>query len=89
MSTPEDLKANAEYIRMADEVIDVPGGSNNHNYANVKLIVQIAESCRADAVWAVRRPARVVPDIDCNCFGTHAFVCHAGVVLLHRAVTAY
>lgn len=52
MSTPDDLKANAEYIRMADEVIDVPGGTNNHNYANVKLIVQIAESCGADAVWA-------------------------------------
>ncbi|MDR3742650.1 MAG: biotin carboxylase N-terminal domain-containing protein [Terracidiphilus sp.] len=52
MSTPEDMKANAEYIRMADEVIDVPGGSNNHNYANVKLIVQIAEACGADAVWA-------------------------------------
>jgi acetyl-CoA carboxylase / biotin carboxylase 1 len=52
MSTPEDLRANAEYIRMADEVIDVPGGANNHNYANVKLIVQIAEACGADAVWA-------------------------------------
>jgi acetyl-CoA carboxylase/biotin carboxylase 1 len=36
MATPEDLKANAEYIRMADEVVDVPGGSNNNNYANKK-----------------------------------------------------
>ena len=35
MATPEDLKANAEYIRMATEVVDVPGGSNNNNYANV------------------------------------------------------
>ena len=34
MATPEDLKANAEYILMADEVVDVPGGSNNKNYAN-------------------------------------------------------
>jgi acetyl-CoA carboxylase/biotin carboxylase 1 len=34
------------------QVIDVPGGSNNHNYANVKLIVQIAVTCLADAVWA-------------------------------------
>jgi acetyl-CoA carboxylase/biotin carboxylase 1 len=26
MATPEDLRANAEYIRLADEVVDVPGG---------------------------------------------------------------
>lgn len=34
MATPEDLRANAEYIRMADEVVDVPGGTNSNNYAN-------------------------------------------------------
>ena len=66
MSTPEDLRANAEYIRMADEVIDVPGGSNNHNYANVKLIVQIAESCRAHAVWAGWGHASENPQV-CAC----------------------
>lgn len=43
MATPEDLKANAEYIRMADQFEAVPGGSNNNNYANVPLIVEIAE----------------------------------------------
>jgi len=43
MATPEDLRANAEYIRMADEFEEVPGGSNNNNYANVNLIVDIAE----------------------------------------------
>ena len=43
MATPEDIKANAEYIRMADQFVEVPGGSNNNNYANVDLIVDIAE----------------------------------------------
>jgi len=43
MATVEDLKANAEYIRMADQYVEVPGGSNNNNYANVDLIVEIAE----------------------------------------------
>ncbi|KAJ9089087.1 acetyl-coenzyme-A carboxylase [Entomophthora muscae] len=43
MATPEDLKANAEYIRMADQYVEVPGGTNNNNYANVDLIVDIAE----------------------------------------------
>jgi acetyl-CoA carboxylase/biotin carboxylase 1 len=45
MATPDDLKVNVEYIRMADRYIEVPGGSNNNNYANVDLIVD-------HAVWA-------------------------------------
>lgn len=52
MATPEDLEANAEYIRMADQVIAVPGGTNNNNYANVDLIVDIAEQTGVQAVWA-------------------------------------
>ncbi|KAI9178751.1 acetyl-coenzyme-A carboxylase [Blastocladiella emersonii ATCC 22665] len=52
MATPEDLSHNAEYIRMADHFIPVPGGSNNNNYANVDLIVELAESAGVDAVWA-------------------------------------
>ncbi|KAF6761596.1 acetyl CoA carboxylase [Ephemerocybe angulata] len=52
MATPEDLKVNAEYIRMADRYVEVPGGSNNNNYANVDLIVDIAERSGVHAVWA-------------------------------------
>lgn len=52
MATPEDLRANAEYIRMAEHVVEVPGGANNNNYANVALIVEIAERYNVDAVWA-------------------------------------
>ncbi|KAF8892047.1 acetyl CoA carboxylase [Infundibulicybe gibba] len=52
MATPEDLKVNAEYIRMADRYIEVPGGSNNNNYANVDLIVDVAERAGVHAVWA-------------------------------------
>ena len=52
MATPEDLRANAEYIRMADQVVEVPGGTNNNNYANVMLILEIAERWQVDAVWA-------------------------------------
>lgn len=37
---------------MADQFIEVPGGTNNNNYANVDLIVEIAESTNAHAVWA-------------------------------------
>ncbi|ANB10966.1 acetyl-CoA carboxylase ACC1 [Sugiyamaella lignohabitans] len=52
MATPEDLEANAEYIRMADQYVEVPGGTNNNNYANVELIVDIAERTNVQAVWA-------------------------------------
>ncbi|KAK6460286.1 acetyl-coenzyme-A carboxylase [Scheffersomyces coipomensis] len=52
MATPEDLSANAEYIRMADQFVEVPGGTNNNNYANVDLIVEIAERTNVHAVWA-------------------------------------
>lgn len=52
MATPEDMEANAEYIRMSDEYVEVPGGTNNNNYANVTRIIEIAESTGADAVWA-------------------------------------
>ena len=32
-----------EYIKMADNCIPVPGGSNNNNYANCDLILDIAK----------------------------------------------
>ena len=37
---------------MGDVIIDVPGGSNNHNYANVTLIVELARLHGVQAVWA-------------------------------------
>lgn len=52
MVTPEDLKANAEYIKMADHYVPVPGGTNNNNYANVELILDIAKRMQVQAVWA-------------------------------------
>ncbi|XP_043387181.1 acetyl-CoA carboxylase 1 isoform X3 [Chelonia mydas] len=52
MVTPEDLKANAEYIKMADHYVPVPGGANNNNYANVELILDIAKRIPVQAVWA-------------------------------------
>lgn len=37
---------------MADHYVPVPGGSNNNNYANVELIVDIALRTQVQAVWA-------------------------------------
>nr|KAF6402982.1 acetyl-CoA carboxylase beta [Molossus molossus] len=51
MVTPEDLKANAEYIKMADQYVPVPGGPNNNNYANVELIVDIAKRIPVQVCW--------------------------------------
>ena len=51
MATPEDMRIDAEHIRMADQFVEVPGGSNNNNYANVALINEVAERANVDAVW--------------------------------------
>ncbi|KAL5076319.1 hypothetical protein RYX36_015303 [Vicia faba] len=51
MATPEDMRINAEHIRIADQFVEVPGGTNNNNYANVQLILEIAEITHVDAVW--------------------------------------
>lgn len=63
MATPEDMRANAEYIRMADEVVDVPGGSNNNNYANINLICEIATKHRVDAVMPMWGHASENPNL--------------------------
>eukprot|EP01060_Flectonema_neradi_P003439 TRINITY_DN12209_c0_g1_i1.p1 TRINITY_DN12209_c0_g1~~TRINITY_DN12209_c0_g1_i1.p1 ORF type:complete len:2240 (+),score=525.55 TRINITY_DN12209_c0_g1_i1:150-6869(+) len=52
MATPEDIRVNVEYIKMADETVEVPGGRNSNNYANVQLIVDTAVRTHCDAVWA-------------------------------------
>jgi len=51
MPTPEDIQANAEYFRLADEFVVAPGGANKNNFAKVDLIVSLAKSVGADAVW--------------------------------------
>lgn len=43
MATPEDMRINAEHIRIADQFVEVPGGTNNNNYANVQLIVEVLD----------------------------------------------
>lgn len=63
MATPEDMRANAEYIRLADEVVDVPGGSNNNNYANINLICEIATRHRVDAVMPMWGHASENPNL--------------------------
>lgn len=51
MATPEDLKANAEFVRLADSFVEVPAGKNSNNYANVDVITKIAQEQKVDAVW--------------------------------------
>ena len=34
-----------------DVVVEVPGGRNSNNYANVQLIADVAMAQRVDAVW--------------------------------------
>ncbi|KAF7816939.1 acetyl-CoA carboxylase 1-like [Senna tora] len=63
MATPEDMRINAEHIRIADQFVEVPGGTNNNNYANVQLIVEVAEITHVDAVWPGWGHASENPDL--------------------------
>ncbi|XP_059279749.1 acetyl-CoA carboxylase 1-like [Lycium ferocissimum] len=63
MAKPEDLRINAEHIKMADQFVQVPGGANNNNYANVQLIVETAERSHVDAVWPGWGHASVKPQL--------------------------
>ncbi|KAL9247543.1 hypothetical protein vseg_020966 [Gypsophila vaccaria] len=63
MATPEDMRINAEHIQIADQFVEVPGGTNNNNYANVQLIVEVAETTNVDAVWPGWGHASENPDL--------------------------
>ncbi|KAJ3215866.1 acetyl-coenzyme-A carboxylase [Dinochytrium kinnereticum] len=56
MTTPEDLRVNAEYIRIADRYVEVPGGSANNNFSNVDLIVEIAQRLAVDKGFSSENP---------------------------------
>lgn len=66
MVTPEDLNANAEYIRQADQYVAVRGGANHNNYANVEVILETAKSMKAQAVWAGWGHASEKPELPEN-----------------------
>lgn len=64
MATPEDIRANAEFVRLADSFVEVPGGKNLNNYANVTVISQVAkeqgECCMSCLVAACLSPVSVM-----------------------------
>jgi len=66
MATPEDLAVNAEFIRRADDFVEVPGGVNLNNYANVQLIADTAVAQQVDAVmvgWGHASENPKLPDM--------------------------
>lgn len=63
MASPEDINANAEFVRLADSYVEVPGGVNRNNYANVELITKLAVEQGVDAVWPGWGHASENPDL--------------------------
>ena len=51
MATPEDMKASAKHLALANAYYEVPGGPNFNNYANVSVITTMAQLHSCDAVW--------------------------------------
>lgn len=66
MASPEDINANAEFVRLADSYVEVPGGVNRNNYANVELITKLAVEQDVDAVWPGWGHASENPDLPMN-----------------------
>lgn len=54
------MLANAEYIKMADHYVPVPGGTNNNNYANVELIVNIAIRSQVQVYFCLQNYSKYV-----------------------------
>lgn len=48
----QEIRSNAEYLKLADHFVFSPGGDNRNNYANVEEIVNHAVEKGVDAVWA-------------------------------------
>ncbi|KAH8740617.1 acetyl-CoA carboxylase like biotin dependent carboxylase involved in fatty acid biosynthesis [Cryptosporidium ryanae] len=63
MATPEDIRSNSECVSEADYYVDIPMGPNYHNYANIEVIVSIAEEQECDAVWPGWGHASENPDL--------------------------
>lgn len=59
MATPEDMRINAEHIRMADQFVEVPGGTNNNNYANVQLIVEVCRRTKMFLMLNIGDPPQI------------------------------
>lgn len=53
MATRNDIDANAEFIKLANHYVEVPGGPNNYNYANVDLIVNLARLYRVQVLLLI------------------------------------
>ena len=49
MATPEDQKASAKHLHLANAYYEVPGGPNFNNYANVSVITSLAQLHGCDA----------------------------------------
>eukprot|EP00534_Pseudo-nitzschia_fraudulenta_P008502 CAMPEP_0201147778 /NCGR_PEP_ID=MMETSP0851-20130426/9292_1 /ASSEMBLY_ACC=CAM_ASM_000631 /TAXON_ID=183588 /ORGANISM="Pseudo-nitzschia fraudulenta, Strain WWA7" /LENGTH=2078 /DNA_ID=CAMNT_0047423721 /DNA_START=36 /DNA_END=6272 /DNA_ORIENTATION=- len=66
MASPEDINANAEFVRLSDSYVEVPGGVNRNNYANVELITKLAIEQGVDAVWPGWGHASENPELPTN-----------------------
>ncbi|ORC84477.1 putative acetyl-CoA carboxylase [Trypanosoma theileri] len=78
MATPEDLRANAEFISLADRNVPVPGGPNSNNYANVDLIMHTALQNACDAIYPGWGHASENPALPRECAKTNNKVTFLG-----------
>ncbi|KAF1755629.1 hypothetical protein GCK72_012079 [Caenorhabditis remanei] len=66
VATEDEMKSASHYLKLADEIIMAPAGSNSKNFANVDVIVSLALKSRVDAVYVGWGHASENPEL-CRC----------------------
>ncbi|CAL2038637.1 unnamed protein product [Caenorhabditis brenneri] len=51
IATEDEMKSASHYLKLADEIVMAPAGSNSNNFANVEVITKLALESRVDAVY--------------------------------------
>ncbi|ULT93021.1 hypothetical protein L3Y34_002895 [Caenorhabditis briggsae] len=51
IATEDEMKSASHYLKLADEIVMAPAGSNSKNFANVEVITSLALKSRVDAVY--------------------------------------
>ncbi|KAH0478512.1 MAG: uncharacterized protein KVP18_002843 [Porospora cf. gigantea A] len=51
VATDDDVTGNAEYLKLADLMVELPKGPSIQNFASVTRLVDVAGHSRCDALW--------------------------------------
>ncbi|CAX65073.1 acetyl-CoA carboxylase [Caenorhabditis elegans] len=51
IATEDEMRSASHYLKLADEIVMAPAGSNSKNFANCDVIIRLAVEAQVDAVY--------------------------------------